>query len=264
MKLRVNVQSTFYDDDSGNAYNVLAGAAGHRSGAARRSRDDRRAPRFVAHRRRRDRQRRRHDDRHGGDADPEGDRRAAAAHDSRRAVGRRRAGAARIEGLGRSSIWPATPTPPRAASSPSTSTSTTAPARSTAGTCRTSEEVRPIFDGWLEPLKTLGARTQRHRAGRLDRSSELHRRRRARLQPDSGLRQLRHPHPPHQHGHRRAGQRRRPPPVGDRHGDVRVSARRTSIENSRADAWPLAETSEHSHNHDYDCGQHSRGQGQAL
>ena len=85
------------------------------------------------------------------------------------------------------------------------------------------EEVRPIFDSWLEPLKSARRAPQRRRAGRLHRSSELHRRRRAGLQPDPGLRQLRHPHPPHEHGHQRSPRRERHPPGGDRHGDVRVS-----------------------------------------
>ena len=84
------------------------------------------------------------------------------------------------------------------------------------------EEVRPIFDGWLEPLKDLGARRNViEPVGSTD-HLELHRRRRAGLQPDPGLRQLRHPHAPHEHGHGRSRQHRGHPPGGDRHGDVRV------------------------------------------
>ncbi len=64
-----------------------------------RSRDARRPPRLVAlrHRRHRQRHRLRGDD--GSGAHSQGDRRAAAAHDSRRAVERRGAGAARLAGL---------------------------------------------------------------------------------------------------------------------------------------------------------------------
>ena len=64
-----------------------------------RGRDARRAPRFVAVGDRRDRQRDRLRDDDGGRAHPEGDRRPAAPHDSRGALERRGAGAARIAGV---------------------------------------------------------------------------------------------------------------------------------------------------------------------
>ena len=184
------------------------GAAGHRSRAEGRGRDDRRPPRLVAHRRRRHRQRRRIDDGDGGDADPEGDRRAAAADDPRRAVGRRGAGPARIEGLGRRSTSPATANAAARDKFDVYYNIDNGTGKIYGWFLQNQEEVRPIFDSWLEPLKNLGARRNVERAGRLHRSSELHRRRRSRLQPDPGLRQLRHPHAPHQHGHRRSPRRR--------------------------------------------------------
>ena len=110
MKLRVNVQTKFYDADGGNAYNVIAELPGTDPALQDEVVMIGGHLDSLAHRRRRHRQRRRRDDGDGSDADPEGDRRAAAADDSRGAVGRRRAGAARLEGLGRGSISPARPT----------------------------------------------------------------------------------------------------------------------------------------------------------
>ena len=71
------------------------------------------------------------------------------------------------------------------------------------------EEVRRDLRRLARAAQGSRRAPQRHRAGRLDRSSELHRRRRAGLQPDPGLRQLRHPHAPHEHGHGGAPGRRR-------------------------------------------------------
>ena len=80
----------------------------------------------FGHRRDRQRDRLRGDD--GSGADPQGDRRQAAADDSRRAVERRRAGAARIAGLRRSSTSARSRSrSPSTASSWPTSTSTRAP-----------------------------------------------------------------------------------------------------------------------------------------
>ena len=53
---------------------------------------------------------------------------------------------------------------PRARSSTSTSTSTTDTGRSTASTAEHNEARRPLFDGWLEPFKDLGARRNVDRA----------------------------------------------------------------------------------------------------
>ena len=95
-----------------------------------------------------------------------------------------------------------------------------------------SEEVRPIFDSWLEPLKDLGARRNViEPVGSTDHLSFI----------DAGVPgfnpiqdyvQLRHPHPPHQHGHGGAPGRERHPPGGDRHGDVRVSGGERRSEDS--------------------------------
>jgi len=64
----------------------------------------------------------------------------------------------------------------------------------------TVRSVRPIFDGWLEPLKKLGARRNViEPVGSTDHLSFID----AGVpgfNPIQGLRQLRHPHPPHQHG----------------------------------------------------------------
>ena len=84
------------------------------------------------------------------------------------------------------------------------------------------EEVRPIFDGWLEPLKAIGARRNViEPVGSTDHLSFIDAGVPG-LQPDSGLRQLRHPHAPHQHGHRGTLEGRGPSSGGDRHGDVCV------------------------------------------
>ena len=79
------------------SYNDDRRDPGH--GQERRSGDARRPPRFVALGDRRDRQRDRLRGDDGSRAHPEGDRREAAPHDSRRALGRRRAGPAGIARL---------------------------------------------------------------------------------------------------------------------------------------------------------------------
>ena len=85
------------------------------------------------------------------------------------------------------------------------------------------EEVRPIFDSWLEPLKSIGARRNvGEPVGSTDHLSFTDAGVPG-LQPDPGLRQLRHPHAPHQHGHRRSPRRQRHQAGGDRHGHVRLS-----------------------------------------
>ena len=67
VKVRVNVQGRYFTQDT-SGYNIIAEIPGHRSQAARRGRDDRRASRLVARRDRRDRQRRRRGDGARGDA----------------------------------------------------------------------------------------------------------------------------------------------------------------------------------------------------
>ncbi|MGC4080773.1 MAG: M28 family peptidase [Vicinamibacterales bacterium] len=61
--------------------------------------------------------------------------------------------------------------------------------------------------------------------GRFDRSPQLHRRGRARLQPDSAIRELRHPHAPLEHGHDRAARREGDTPGGDGDGVGGASGR---------------------------------------
>ena len=133
VKLAVEIQATLQRGRSQHAQRDRRDSR-HRQRAQGRDRHGRRAPRLVAHRHRRDRQRRRQRHGDGSDAHPEGARRPAAAHHSRRAVGGRRTGPARIEGVRRSNISPATRTRRRATSSRSTSTSTTAFRRSAAST----------------------------------------------------------------------------------------------------------------------------------
>ena len=179
VKLRVNVQTKFYDADGGNAYNVIAELPGtdpalkdevvmigghldswHTGVGATDNADG-------------------IDDGDGGDADPEGDRRAAAAHHPRRAVGRRRAGAARIEGVGH-----------RAPRRPGQRRRARQVRRLLQHRQRHREDLRLVPaepGGGPADLRQLARAAEEHRrapqrrrAGRLHRSSELHRRRRAR------------------------------------------------------------------------------------
>ena len=86
-----------------------------------------------------------------------------------------------------------------------------------------SEPAKALFDAWLEPLKDLGVRQQRHRRHRQHRSSQLPRRRRSRLQSDPGVQGLRRPHAPHQRRPLRARARAGPEAERDRDGVVRVA-----------------------------------------
>ena len=92
-----STSSTARYPEGRTSYNVDRRDSGHRQGG--RSRDARRPSRLVARRHRRHRQRHRLRGDDGSGADPRGDRREAAADDSRRAVERRRAGPARLAGL---------------------------------------------------------------------------------------------------------------------------------------------------------------------
>ena len=180
----------------------------------------------------------------GGDADSQGGRRAAAPHDPRRALGRRRGGPARIEGLGRAASRR------RRRTKPARDKFSRLPQHRSGhrpdlrlvlhgqGTIRR----RPIFDAWLEPFKDLGVRRNViDRIGNTDHLSFI----------DAGVpgfnpiqdyAQLRHAHPPHEHGHDGAHEARgretglgrssrrsrmtrrvRVPPAGDSH--VRVLRR---------------------------------------
>ena len=98
-------------------------------------------------------------------------------------------------------------TPPRARSSTSTSTSIPAPVPSTAGICRGSRNVAPLFDAWLAPFKDIGARRNvTERIGNTDHLSftalGL-----PGFNPIQDYVELRRPHASHQHGYLRARQR---------------------------------------------------------
>ena len=101
VEVELDVRATFYEEDT-NGYNILAEIPG----GDRKSRaGDARAPTStLARGHRRHRQRRRLGRGDGGGPDPEGDRRQAAPHDPRRAVGRRGAGPARLARLRRGAL----------------------------------------------------------------------------------------------------------------------------------------------------------------
>ena len=84
---------------------------------------------------------------------------------------------------------------------------------------------KTIFDGWLEPLKDLGATRNVIEGDRLYRPCALQRGRAARLQRHQGLRRLRRTHAPYKRRPPRAHERGRIETVGDLHGDVRVAGR---------------------------------------
>ena len=199
-----------------------------------RDRAGRRTPRLLAQRAGCDRQRRRRRGGHGGGADPQGDRRHAEADHPVRAVERRGGGPARIEGLRRAAPRGPGSAPRRATSSTSTSTSIRAPDRSTGSICRARTTSPPIFDAWLEPFKSMGARKNVvERIGNTDHLS-FTADRPARLQSDPGLRQLRRAHASHQHGHARARPRGGPAAGGDRVRLVRLARGDARREDSTA------------------------------
>ncbi len=151
---------------------------------------------------------------------------------------RRRAGTARIASLGRPSTWPATPTAPRATSSASTSTPTTASVRSTGSTRRTANRPRSSSIDGSQPLKAIGARRNVFEGvGSTDHLNFIDVGR-AGVQPDSGVRQLRQAHPPHEHGHAGAAESEGSAGSRDRHGHVRVPGgdERSEISESAAEA----------------------------
>ena len=226
VKLRVNVQSKFYDEDGGNAYNVIAELPGtdpvlkdevvmigghldswHTGVGATDNADG-------------------IDDRDGGDADPEGDRRAP-----RRTI-RVALWGGEEQGLLGSKAWV----------TEHLAGEKNAAAREKFdvyynidnGTGQDLRLVPPEPGRGAADLRQLAGAAEEHRraaqrqrAGRLDRPSQLHRRRRSRIQSDPGLRQLRHPDAPHQHGYGGSSERGRHPPGGDRHGDVGLQVRQS-------------------------------------
>ena len=100
VRVRVGIDAKYFTADT-SGYNIIAELPGSDPRSQRRGRHDRRAPRLVEFGHRRDRQRRRRGDRARGDAHPQGGRRQAATHDSRRAVGRRGRRALRVARVGR-------------------------------------------------------------------------------------------------------------------------------------------------------------------
>ena len=96
VELQFTITNTIYPDGR-TAYNTISEI--RRLGQEGRGRDARRPPRLVALGDRRDRQRHRLRGDDGSRAHPQGDRRPAAADDPRRALERRRTGAARVAGL---------------------------------------------------------------------------------------------------------------------------------------------------------------------
>ena len=159
VKLEIDIKNTFHDDDPQSS-NVVAEIPGTDKA------DE--VVMLGAHfdswhaRHRRHRQRGRLGGHDGGDADPEGQRRAAAADRAHRSVGRRRAGPARLARLRDPALrrsrrrWRSSR---NTRSSPATSTSTTAPARSAASTCRATRPCAPIFQEWMKPFQNLGVTT---------------------------------------------------------------------------------------------------------
>ena len=160
VKVELNVETKFYDENTPNGFNTIAEIPGHRSRVGDRA--ARRALRLasVRDRRHRQRDRQRRDD--GGDADPEGGRREAAPHDPGR-----RCGAARSRGCSARA-------PTSAITSPTSSTMTLKPEHAKLSAYFNSDNgtgkvrgiwlqsnmaARPIFEQWMAPLHDLGVTT---------------------------------------------------------------------------------------------------------
>ena len=84
------------------------------------------------------------------------------------------------------------------------------------------EVMKPVFDAWLEPLKDVGSREERHGPHREHGPRALQRRGRPGLQRHPGLPGLRRPDPPHQHGFLRTGHGGRPETGRHRSGRLRL------------------------------------------
>ena len=186
VKLRVNVKTTFHDADGGNAYNVIAELPGTDPRIERRSGDDRRRISTRGTPRRRHRQRRRRGNRARGDADSE-----AVGAQPRRTI-RVALWGGEEEGLFGSKAWVAqhlAGDANRAARDKFDVYFNIDP-----GTgpiygfyCRERARESRCSTAGSSRSRTLGA-ARTSSADRQHRPPELHRRRRSRLQSDSGLR----------------------------------------------------------------------------